>query len=310
MARWSALPGNTRGAIHLLMTAILLGAVAYAIRMAGRTVPSFEIIFFRNTFILLVLLPLALWPRRPNGFRTAHLGLHLARGSLSFLSMTAFYWSYINLPLAESTALMYTMPLFLIVLAVAFTGERVGWRRTTATIVGFMGVIMMLSPGMGAFETALLVPLTIGLIDSVIALVIKRLTRTETLLSILLYMCSVTFAGSLIVLALGTFVIENAAFARLARWTTPSVDDLALLGLVALLSGSAQIFNVLGWRAGETTAIAPMSYMQIVFAGAVGYFAFEELPAVWTMLGALVIVGSTAYIAHREARLQRRAAAR
>lgn len=310
MAWWQALPGNTRGAIHLLMTAALLGAVAYAIRMAGRTVPSFEIIFFRNAIILLVLLPLAFRRGRPNAYRTAHLGLHLARGGLSFLSMTAFYWSYINLPLAESTALMYTMPLFLIVLAVAFTGQRVGWRRTTATVAGFLGVIMMLAPGMGRFEPTLLVPLTIGLIDAVIALVIKRLTRTETLVSILLYMCSVTLTGSLIVLALGTFVVDNAAFARLARWTPPSLDDLALLVLVAVLSGSAQVFNVLGWRAGETTAIAPMSYMQIVFAGLVGYFAFAELPGVWTVLGALVIVGSTAYIAHREARLQRRVAAR
>mgnify|MGYP000993136734 CR=1 FL=1 len=292
------------------MTAALLGSVAYAIRLAGRTLPSFEIIFFRNAFILLVLLPLAFRRGRPNGYRTAHLGLHLARGGLSFLSMTAFYWSYINLPLAESTALMYTMPLFLIVLAIAFAGERVGWRRTTATVAGFAGVVMMLSPGSGRFDAALLVPLTIGLVDAVIALVIKRLTRTETLLSILLYMCSVTLIGSSIVLALGTFAIDDEAVARIARWTPPSLDELALLALIALLTGSAQVFNVHGWRAGETTAIAPVSYMQIVFAGLVGYFAFRELPGMWTVIGALVIVGSTAYIALREARLQRRAAAR
>jgi drug/metabolite transporter (DMT)-like permease len=306
LRRWQELPGTVRGAVYLLINALLLTALSYLIRVAGQTLPTFEIFFFRNLFMVSVLIPLALRPGRPNAFRTRHVGLHMTRGVLSFLSMIAFYWSFMNLPFAESTALMYTMPLFIIVLSVLFLGERVGWRRSLATICGFAGVVLMLAPGMTAFSIALLAPLSIGLGDGVITLVIKRLTRTESVLSILTYMCCVAFVLSGLSILLVTFALESSALQRLAAWKTPDLRELAILALLTASSGVAQMFNIMGWRAGETTALAPVTYTQIVFAGIVGFAAFGEIPPLTAGLGAVIIVGSTLYIARREAQLAKR----
>lgn len=290
---WQRVPGNTRGAIYLVVNALLSAGLAYYIRLAAKTMPTAEIIFFRNLFSLSVLLPLAFWPGRPNAYRTRHLRLHLTRGMLSCTSMACFYWSYSFLPLAESTALMFTMPLFIIVLSVLFMGERVGWRRTTATALGFGGVLLMLRPGSGTVDIAFLVPLAIGLIDGIIALVVKRLTRTEGLLTIILYMGTITF-------------LVSVPFAYYT-WITPTLHDLFLMFMVAFFSATALVFSILGWRAGETTVIAPVNYCQIIIVGAVGFLFFAEVPDIWAALGAAVIVGSTLYIVQREARLKHKA---
>ncbi|MFN0043141.1 MAG: DMT family transporter [Alphaproteobacteria bacterium] len=305
LARWQALPGNARGIAYLLLTALLLSLGAYCIRAAGTVLAPYQIILLRNVFALSATL-LFCFPRgRPNAFCTSNLRLQLLRGALSFLSMSAYYWSYINLPLAEATALMFTIPLFLIILSVAFMGERVGWRRTLATALGFAGVMMILSPDLGRFEPALLVPLSIGLVDAVITLVIKRLTATETLRSIMVYMSAVSFVFSAAAVALGTLVFSDSAFGRLAGWRDPTADDILLCAALAAFSLAAQLFNVMGWRAGEPTAISSAGYAQIVFVAILGAIVFGEVPASAAVAGTAVIVASTVYIARREARLAR-----
>ncbi len=305
LVRWQALPGNARGAFYLTVTALLLTGAAYFIKRLGETLPPYEIVLLRNAFVMAITLAFCFPRGRPNAFRTDHLGLHLMRGCLSFLSMSAFYWSYVNLPLAESTALMYTIPLFLIVLSVLFTDARVGWRRTLATAAGFAGVVIMLAPGMNQAEPLLLVPLSIGLTDAIITLVIKRLTETETLISILLYMCLVSLLWSAVAVALGTFVFPDSLLGRLSAWRDPTPEAWLLAAALACVSLLAQVFNVMGWRAGDPTAVAPANYSQIVFAGLVGFLVFGEVPGPWAAAGALVIVASTFYIVRREARLQR-----
>ena len=305
LARWQTLPGNVRGAVYLTLTAILLSCGAFFIKRLGQSLPSYEIILLRNLFVMALTLAFCFPRGRPSAFATDHLGLHLARGCLSFLSMSAFYWSYANLPLAESTALMYTLPLFLIVLSVVFTGARVGWRRTLATTIGFTGVVVMLAPGMTSVEPLLLVPLSIGLTDAIITLVIKRLTETESLASILLYMCLVSLFWSAVTVAVATFVFPDGLLGRLAAWRDPTPTEWTYAAGLACVSLLAQVFNVMGWRAGDPTAVAPASYSQIVFAGLVGFLVFGETPEPWAALGAAIIIASTFYIVRREARLQR-----
>lgn len=268
-------------------------AIVILVRLVGRDIPVFEIVFFRNIFVLGLALPFA-FRGGQNALVTRQPGLHLARGCISFVAMSCFYWSFSHLPLAESTALMFTMPLFLIALASLFLGEKVGWRRTAATVVGFSGVVLMLRPGYAEFDPALLVPLAIGLADAAAAVVIKKLTRTDSLLTIMLHMGIVTMVLTLI----PTYFV----------WVTPSLEFLGILFILSILTILGQFVYVAAWRAGDTTAIAPVNYVQIVLAGLVGFALFGEKPGSWTVAGAFVIVGSTFYIARREARLKRRAA--
>lgn len=277
----------------MLANALTSVVIMILVRLLGTGVPVFELVFFRNIFVLSIGLPFAFAGRR-NALRTRHFSLHLARGGISFVAMSCFYWAFANLPLAESTALMFTMPLFLIALAAAFLGEKVGWRRTSATIAGFLGVVIMLRPGYASFDPYFLVPLTIGLCDAVAAIVIKKLAKTDSLLTIMLYMAIVTMALTLV----PTYFM----------WVTPTTEFIALVFVMSLLTMVSQLVYVAAWRAGDTTAVAPVNYIQIVLAGLAGFLLFGEKPSAWTAVGALVIVSSTFYIAHREARLKRHAA--
>lgn len=289
---WHRLPPNSQGALFMLANALSSVVIMILVRLLGQDISVFELVFFRNIFVLSLCLPFAFRGGR-NALKTQHSNLHLARGGISFVAMCCFYWAFSHLPLAESTALMFTMPLFLILLTTLFLGEKVGWRRTSATVAGFLGVVIMLRPGYVAFDPAFLVPLIVGLADAVTAIVIRKLARTDSLLTIMLYMSMTTMVLTIV----PTYL----------TWVTPTAEFLGLLFVMSLLTIVSQFSYVAALRVAEATAVAPVNYIQIVLAGLAGLLLFSEKPSVWTAMGALVIVGSTLYIAQREARLKRHA---
>ncbi|MFO0996301.1 MAG: DMT family transporter [Alphaproteobacteria bacterium] len=293
--RWESLSGNSQGALLLVANGIIIAGLAIIVRIVGARVPVMTVVFFRNFFALCILLPFVLRARGDSVLRTARPGLHLSRGALTVGSMAAYYWSYGHLPLAESTALMFTMPLFLIIVAALALGEQVRWRRTTATVAGFAGVLVIVQPGSAAFDPALAVPLSVGAVDAVLGVIVKRLTAVDRLLTILFYMVATTLL----------FAAVPAALA----WQTPSLVDASLLFVIAAISTVSQMMTVTAWRVGEATAIAPVNYVQIVLIGLVAYLAFGEVPSWWSFLGAAIIAASTLYIVRREARLKRAEAA-
>ncbi len=272
----------------MLANAALHGAMAYCVRLVGEELHTIQIVFIRGIFVLTMIAPLALWRGQ---WRTQRPGLHLLRGGGTFIGMSCFYWSYAHLPLGEATALMFTMPLFLIILANLIENERVGWRRVTATVVGFLGVLFVVKPGFAEFRAGLLVPLFMGLTDAATAVVIKRLTRTESLLTIMFYMSVITFSVSLIPVWF--------------FWTPPSAGAVGVIAIISVLTLATQLCYVSAFRVGDMTAVAPINYLQIPLLGAIGYVAFAEMPDGWGAFGAAIIVGSTFYIARREARLRR-----
>jgi drug/metabolite transporter (DMT)-like permease len=290
-SRWTSMPGNSQGAILLVANAIIITGLALIVRTIGATVPVMMIVFFRNFFALCLLLPFVLRARESGVLRTARLDLHLWRGALTVGSMAAYYWSYSHLPLAESTALMFTMPLFLIVVAALSLGERVRWRRTTATIAGFGGVLVIVQPGGATFDPVLAVPLIVGATDAVVGVMVKKLTAVDRMLTILFYMVVTTLCFAAIPAALS--------------WETPTLPDAMLLVAIAAISTVSQTMTVTAWRVGEATVVAPVNYVQIVLVGLAAYLAFGEVPSWWGFLGAFIIAASTLYIVRREARLKR-----
>ncbi|MGH6954269.1 MAG: DMT family transporter, partial [Alphaproteobacteria bacterium] len=242
--RWLRLAPNARGALWTLANCATSTVLVVLVKLVGETIPSFEIVFFRNLFGLALILPVALRMGR-RATATARLPLHLARGALSFVNMSCFYYAFSHLPLADATAFSFTMPLFLIGIAALALGEKVRWRRTAATVVGFAGVLVMLRPGQGVIQTAALMALSMGLLDALGAVVIKKLALTERLVTMLLYLGLVTTAASTV----PAYLV----------WVQPSTWDLVLLGLITLVTTVSQAFGIFAWRAGEATAIAPFN---------------------------------------------------
>ncbi len=290
-ARWLVLPGNVRGAIWIVLASVLFSIMAAMVKIVGARLHSLEIGFFRCAFGLLVILPFMV-RAGPAVFRTERPFMHLWRGLLGTTAMFCGFYALTHLPLADATAISFANSLFMIVLAVLFLGEKVRWRRWSATAVGFLGVLIMVGPGGHGLDLPMAAALFGTLCVATVSVVIKKLSATEAPLSILFSFGIVSTVVSAVPAAL--------------VWQTPTPSDLALMLLIGAVGSAAQSCGIRGFRAGEATAVAPFDYFRLLFAGLFGYLLFGDVPTPYTLMGAGLIVASTLYIARREASLGRR----
>jgi drug/metabolite transporter (DMT)-like permease len=165
----------------------------------------------------------------------------------------------------------------------------VRWRRWSATVLGFLGVLVMVRPGAATFDPAALVALGDSLSIAFLVVLVKRLPASETALIMLFHFGIVS---SLAALPLAVLV-----------WRAPTPTEYGLLIAIGVLGVLAQTCWIRAFRAGEASAVAPFDYTRLIFAAAFGFALFAETLDGWTVAGAAVIVGSTVYIARREAQL-------
>jgi len=282
------LPENVQGAFWVIASCLLVVSMSVVVKMLGARLDSFQLSFFRAAFGLLVVAPFAL-AAGPTILRTRRLGLHLARGIAGGIGMISGFYALTHLPLADVSAIGFTKPLFLIVLATLVLRERVGYRRWSATFVGFLGVLIMVRPGGGVLELAALVALLGALAAACVKLFVKQLSQTERPVTILVY--------------LGLITTTLTALPAYLVWQPPTVIELALMLLVGVLASLAQLCIIRGYKIGEASALAPFEYSRLPFAATYGILLFAEIPDLYTLAGAALIVASTLYIAHREAQL-------
>jgi drug/metabolite transporter (DMT)-like permease len=291
--QWLALSSNTRGTLWIVAACACFGIMAVCVKFAGRTLPVWELLVLRTVFALLFLAPVC-YRVGARVLETSAWRVHLVRSALGVGGATSFYFAVAHLDLALVTTLSFTRTLFVIVLAVLFLGESVKWRRSLATLAGFLGVLICIQPGTETFEPWALAALSFALFSAGVTTAVKKLTVTESPLTILLY--TYVFMG-LMTLGPALFI-----------WHAPSPIELALMAALALFSILGQGCMVHGLRAGEVTALAPVEYVRLLFSALFGYLFFNEIAQSSTWAGAAVIIGSTLYIAVREAQLSRRSA--
>jgi drug/metabolite transporter (DMT)-like permease len=291
-ARWLTLPGNRRGALWMLASGIGFTAMAVAIKLLGTRLDNFQVAFVRILIGFLVILPIVGYSGARGGFeflRTRHLHIHAVRALFGTIAMYCSYYALARIALADFTALSFTKPLFATVLAILILGEVVRWRRWSATIAGFLGVLIMMRPGAGAFDPAGLFALGEAFSIAFLVTLVKRLPARETTLGMLFY-----FGAMASVLALP---------AALLSWRQPTAGEWLLLLTIGTLGAAAQSFWIRAFRCGDASLVAAFDYLRLPLAAGVGIVWFSEVPTIWTVAGALVIVGSTVYIARRETQL-------
>ncbi len=290
-ARLLDLTPNVRGAFWVLAAALIFTIMGTLVKFLGGHFDSFQLAFFRALFGLLALLPF-LARTGISSIKTNRLGLHLSRGLIGSAGMLCGFYALTHLSYADAVSFSYARSLFLIPLAVVFLGEVVRRRRWTATLVGFCGVLVMLRPG-GEFDLAMVAAIAGAFFVALVTILIKKLSETEKPEVILFYFgivsTSVSFVPALMV------------------WRMPSLWEFALLMAVGAIAASGQYCMIRGYRIGETTAITPFDYTRLLFASLIGIFIFAEPLEIWTIVGALIIVASTLYIALREANLGKKA---
>jgi drug/metabolite transporter (DMT)-like permease len=178
-----------------------------------------------------------------------------------------------------------------VLVAALIAGETVRWRRWSATIVGFVGVLVMVRPGEGTLQPGALVAIANAAMVAISILLVKRLSDSETPLMIL---TQFALFSTLILLLPALWV-----------WRWPDLWGWVLALGVALSATVGQYFWVQAFKVGEMSAVAPFEYLRLPFAVFVGWLIWGEMPVIWTYVGAAIVVASALYIAHREHQLAR-----
>lgn len=291
-AKLVALPGNVRGALWILLSALIFTMTNSLIKYVGTTLDPFQMVFFRGLFGTMFLLPIVWHAGGMSVLKTQRMNFHLARGITGSLALMTIFYALTNMPLADVTGISFSRSLWVIILAVLFLGESIRWRRWTATLVGFCGVLVMVRPGPEANPAAIAAVLN-ALFVAMSVVLIKRMTVTEKPLTIL-------FWGTLI----PTFVTLPPA---IIVWQTPTNTELMLMAAIGAGLSVGHTCLIHGLRVGEATAVMPFDYTRLIFAGLAGYIFFVEIPDPYTIAGALLIIMATLYIARREAKEGREA---
>jgi len=281
------LSANLRGALWILSSSVASTVMAVGVRELSSVMASMEIAFARSFVGLLIVLPVVLW-RGVRHARSRRWPLHLLRGLLGVVAVNLGFYSLTHMPLATATALFFTAPLFVTLMAVPLLGEHIGWRRWAATAVGFAGTMIVFDPLGGAIDPVMLVPVGSSAIFALILIIGKKLSVTEAPLTMMLYATVIMSAGS----------VPPALIA----WTSPDLAALLLMALVGVFATLRSYCDIRGFATGEASFVAPFQYARIIFIAAAGFLFFAEVPDTRALTGAAVIIAATLYIAHREAR--------
>ncbi len=277
-----------RSALLMVLAAFFFAAMTALIRLGSDELHPFQIAFFRNLFGLMFMLP---WLFRGglSVLRTKRIGLYWLRALLGIATMLTWFWSLTKLPLAQAVSLSFTTPLFVTVGAALLLGEQVRGRRWAATLIGFLGAMIILRPGVQTVSLPMLATLASAAAMAASILLIKRLVQTESPNAVVIYMVLMMTPMSLL--------------AALPVWQWPSAVVWAWM---VLLGGAGTAGHLLFTRAidkVDASAIMPFDFARLPFAAALGWMLFDQVLDGWTVIGGLVIFTSGVYIARREAKV-------
>ena len=269
----------------MLATAFFATAAALA-KIAVTEFHVLQILFFRQVVVFLSCLP-TIATSFPDSLKTAYPGLHIARLSGAFIALSCGIWAVSVLPLTTAITLGFAQVFFVALLARSFLGEQVGVHRIITVIVGFLGVLVAMRPGVtGVIDIHALIPVVGALGAGVAIISVRKLSKTESTQTLLVYQS--VFVGLL------------AAIPLIWFWKTPDFMGTLLLLAMGVFAAGGQWFGVRALRLGEASVVGNVQYMQLVYAAALGFILFDEIPDLYTILGALLIVGSAVYLFHRE----------
>ncbi len=277
---------NTRGLLWALLAVALFATAVALAKVAAVHYHVLQILFFRQVTVLLSSLP-EVAKFYPQGLRTKRPGAHFVRLAGAFVAMSCGIWAVTVLPLTTAVTLGFTQVFFTTLLAFLLLREPVGPYRLSAVIVGFIGVLVVMRPGVnGLLDWHVLIPVVGAMGGGVAVTSVRRLAGTETTATLLFYQS--LFVGLL------------SGVPLLWLWTTPDLEGWILLLSMGVIATAGQWFGVRSLRLGEASVIGNMEYTRLIHATILGYFLFAEVPDIWTIAGATLIVGSSAFVFHRE----------
>mgnify|MGYP001465499542 FL=1 len=266
---------------------MLFVGVTVAVRYLGTSMNPVQAAFIRYCFGIVLILPLVSRAGVMSLDRD-RLGFHALRGLVHGGGVILWFLAMSRIPISEVTALGFTTPIFVTLGAAVFLSERLKPYRVAAVLIGFIGALLILRPGLRVIDMGALAQLGAAPLFACSYLMAKSATRRE--------------ASSMIVVLLSVFCTLTLALPALLVWRTPTLEESLLLGLTALLATSGHYCMTRALEAAEVSAVQPFTFLQLVWATILGLILFDETPDVWIWIGGAVIVGSATWMAQQEVR--------
>ena len=253
--------------------------------------PLGQVIFFRGFFGLVLYYFVIPKERLKDFYVTKRPMLHFSRCFFGLMALLSIFTALRNLPLATVVSISFAAPIFTTIFSIFFLSEKVGYFRWLAVLVGFVGIIIISEPGLSSLNVYYVFPVIFVLGMSYVAISIRQLSSTEPVWLISLYFsAAITLAG--------LFTIPYG-------WLMPNLKDLILLSFIGIFGGVANLWLSQSYKFSEVSLVTPLKYLALVFAIIFGYFIWDEIPTIKTLVGATLVIVSSIIIFRREILLKK-----
>jgi drug/metabolite transporter (DMT)-like permease len=263
------------GALCVLSASLTFAILGAVVKVVSLSLTTEMVVFFRNFCSLFFILPWIWYSRPPGGVRTSYFPLHLLRSMAGLGGMYCFFYVIARLQLSESFLLMSTAPLFIPIIAYLWIRELVERKVRGAIIIGFVGIIIILKPGIDVFRPIAFIGLGAGLLGALAMVSIRRMSSSEPTIRIVFYF---TVFGTLI-----------SAMPLVWSWQSPKAEIWWLLVLMGLLAAVGQFLLTKGYSLAPAAKVGPFSYSSVVFAMFLGWVLWGESLDFLTWVGAFLI---------------------
>ncbi len=248
--------------------------------------PVGQVLFFRGFCGIIPILFLIPKERLLDFYKTERPILHIKRCLAGLIAIVSIFVALRNLPLATVVSISFASPIFTTIFSIFLLNEKVGFYRWLAVFVGFIGIIIISEPGFSSLNIYYIYPIIFCLGLSYVAIAIRKLSSTEPV-----WLISFFFSFSILIFSF---------FSLYQKWIMPSLIDLILLSSIGILGGIANLWLSQSYKFSEVSLVSPLKYLALVFAIVFGYFIWDEIPTIKTLMGALLVILSSFIIFRRE----------
>ena len=282
---------NNKLAIFLIITSVFFGTVMLSfLKIAQEDVNVYVAGFFRFFLGLIIILPYIIKNKKAV-LKTTHLKQHFLRAILGLPAMLIYFSALVLLPIEKLTAISFVVPLIVTILAVFFLGEKIYIDRTLALILGFSGMLVIIRPGFVDISIGVYMVLFSALLWSINIIITKKISKDDSAITILAYQ-------SIFMSLLSFFIV-------LFFWEMPSLKTFIYLILAAMCGTVLHLTLNHAFKLVDVSMTQPYSFLNLVFASIIGYFVFDEIPDLYTWIGALIIFTGVLIISYREMKLDK-----
>jgi len=282
---------NNKFAISLIIISVFFGTVMLSfLKIAQEDVNVYVAGFFRFFLGLVIILPYII-KKKDLVLKTTHLKQHFLRAILGLPAMLLYFSALVLLPIEKLTAISFVVPLIVTILAVFFLGEKIYIYRTLALILGFSGMLVIIRPGFVDISIGVYMVLFSALLWSINIIITKKISKDDSAITILAYQ-------SIFMSLLSFFIV-------IFFWEMPSLKTFIYLILAAMCGTVLHLTLNHAFKLVDVSMTQPYSFLNLVFASIIGYLVFDEMPDLYTWIGALIIFTGVLIISYREMKLDK-----